>query len=82
MGWGERFFARTLVSILLMLEMPLEVQGLLRSDILVISFNPLAYLKARNTAAEVWRLYRQRADSENRIQELKQDFGQGKPFHQ
>src|SRR5690606_4495409 len=26
-------------------------------------------------AAEVWRLYRQRADSENRIKELKQDFG-------
>lgn len=26
-------------------------------------------------ATEVWRLYRQRADSENRIKELKQDFG-------
>lgn len=26
-------------------------------------------------AAEVWRLYRQRADSENRIKELRQDFG-------
>jgi DNA-directed RNA polymerase subunit N (RpoN/RPB10) len=25
--------------------------------------------------AEVWRLYRQRADSENRIEELKYDFG-------
>jgi len=27
------------------------------------------------SAAEVWRLYRQRADSENRIKELKEDFG-------
>jgi hypothetical protein len=26
-------------------------------------------------AAEIWRLYRQRADSENRIKELKEDFG-------
>jgi hypothetical protein len=26
-------------------------------------------------AAEIWRLYRQRADSENRIKELRQDFG-------
>ncbi|MDI6759182.1 MAG: transposase, partial [Candidatus Omnitrophota bacterium] len=27
------------------------------------------------TGAEVWRLYRQRADSENRIKELKSEFG-------
>lgn len=27
------------------------------------------------TAAEIWRLYRQRADSENRIKELKYEFG-------
>ena len=26
-------------------------------------------------AAEIWRVYSQRADSENRIQELKYDFG-------
>lgn len=26
-------------------------------------------------AAEIWRLYRQRGDSENRIKELKEDFG-------
>jgi hypothetical protein len=35
-----------------------------------------AYITNLNLpAAEIWRLYRQRADSENRIKELKEDFG-------
>lgn len=35
-----------------------------------------AYVTNMNlSAVEVWRLYRQRADSENRIKEIKEDFG-------
>jgi hypothetical protein len=35
-----------------------------------------AYVTNLNlSAVEIWRLYRQRADSENRIKELKEDFG-------
>ena len=35
-----------------------------------------AYITNMNLpGAEIWRLYRQRADSENRIKELKEDFG-------
>jgi hypothetical protein len=35
-----------------------------------------AYITNMNLpSAEIWRLYRQRADSENRIKELKEDFG-------
>ncbi len=35
-----------------------------------------AYVTNMNlSAADIWRLYRQRAGSENRIKELKEDFG-------